>query len=289
MKALILNRLKPRVRGPVSLKGVVPQALQSLSVAQISDLPVAVGESTQPLGSLFEIQDAGRDKLVFRGDLSNCSHVGGGMQSGLLEVEGSVGDFLAAGMAGGDLRVNGNAGRFAFSQLLGGSVAVAGNVGEYAAGVAPGQTTGMRGGQAIVGGSADRWLATRMRRGTVVVHGSVAAGAASRMIAGTLLVCGHCAQPLGAGMRRGTIILAESLTGEAQLAEMPGFTSPEPTELAFLPLLLRSLQPVLPQQIARAALRAEPRRAIGDRANEGLGEIFWLVAGQPDAVELTRA
>jgi formylmethanofuran dehydrogenase subunit C len=206
MSSLTL-RQKSKTTRRIDLFGIVPNRLSELALNEISQLPIRIDEQAAVLGDCFEIADGDRTSLVFDGDLSNCDYVGGGLESGRIVVNGSVGDFLADRMGGGIIEVKGSASRFACGGQRGGFVRVASDCGEYAAASGPGSKRGMNGGVMVVGGNCDQWLATRMRRGMVIVHGNVAPACASRMIAGTLVLCGQVELPLAANMARGTIIL----------------------------------------------------------------------------------
>ena len=268
------------VEASIDLHGVVPDQVLDCSVPDIGDLPIQVSGRTARLGDYFEVREGTRDKLVLSGRLAACHAVGGGMQSGILDVVGDVGDSLGRGMRGGKLTVSGNAGRCACSGLRGGTVVVQGSVGDYAAGAAPGNRLGMRGGTLVVQGDCGMWLATRMRRGLVIAVGSVAAGVASRLIAGTVVLCGELQPPIAADMRRGTLLL---LGEAARVAEgrVPGFTTGIQAEMSFLPILLRELKSHLPPTLVPAERTDVVMRSLGDRASNGLGELMWYASPVP--------
>lgn len=285
MKPLKLKRKTATSSRRIDLKTIVPANLSQLNIAGILQLPIPIGDSTCPLGELFSVTEAARDSLTISGDLSDCDYIAGSMESGVLTVDGNVGNCLAAQMRGGTVKVRGNAGNEACSALHGGNVFIDGNVGEYACG---GNTHGMRGGQVVITGNTGKWLATRMRRGTVCVHGNVAPGAASRLIAGTLVICGHFDGTIGAGMQRGTIVLdaANLASSDSEnehtpancIPEVPGFTSPALAELSFLPILLQSLAQAVPDRFLSGKHRLKSLRSVGDRAAGGQGEILWLLS-----------
>ncbi|GAB5402916.1 MAG: formylmethanofuran dehydrogenase subunit C [Aureliella sp.] len=288
MKPLTLTRKVTTDHEPLDLRHLTPDRTQDISFDNLGKLQVMCRGESRELGQDFDIADGNRNTLRLAGDLSNCSHVGSLMRSGVLEVASSVGSHLAAQMRGGSLRVEGNAGDHAFCEMRGGDVTVSGNVGHFAGGA---QSKGMRGGQVVVEGSAGRWLATRMRRGTIVVYGDIGPGAASRLIAGTLVVCGRAEPPFGAGMQRGTVVFTpppsnepppfESDSTDGRVRSIVGFTAPEPAELSFLQLLLRELEPLLPPDILQQAHSQKAFRALGDRAVGGQGEILWLRRSGP--------
>jgi formylmethanofuran dehydrogenase subunit C len=259
----------------IDLFGVVPNRLGSLSLGEIQQLPIRVCEQFAKLGDFFQVADGDRGTLVLEGDFSKCDSVGGDMENGQILLTGDVGDFLAERMRGGSIEVRGSAARFAGSGLQGGVVEVLGNCGECAAAAAPGAKRGMNGGLLVIHGNCEAWLATRMRRGTVIVHGRVAAGCASRMIAGTLVLCGEVELPIAANMARGTILMLDQ---QAACTAPAGFTAPEHTELSYLRILLNDVAPHLPKGLKIEPIPSNVFRSLGDRVNQGLGEIIWLNA-----------
>ncbi len=271
--------------GRLNLTGIVPNKLLSLTSAEMETLPIESEHGSTPLASQFTVCDGDRDRLVFDGDLSLCDHVAGGLLSGDVHVLGPVGNFLASGMQGGRVVVTGSAGNYACSSLRGGQVTIDGDVGRYAAAAAPGASRGMAGGELLIRGSADEFLASRMRRGRVIVHGTISAGCASRMIAGTIVACSTVAMPLGYGMARGTILLLAP--APQQLATgLAGFTLPEPCELSFLTLLLKEVAAHIPVPQQRELANKPWLRSLGDRAEQGQGEIFFRQSQSPPSPSL---
>lgn len=266
-------RLKPTVSGHVSLRGAVPDRWLKLTLAEIIAWPIAVDRRPATVGQVFDVSDGQRSQWLLQGDLKRCEFIGAGMRSGDMIVDSSVGEYAASGMRGGCVLIHGDAGAYLASSLRGGKVTIEGNVGAYAAAAPPNQSRGMAGGELIIHGSADQWLASRMRRGLVVVHGDVASGCATRMIAGTLVLCGGVAMPLGCGMARGTLLL---LDPKKRLMDgsLVGFTTPSPSHLSFLPILLQEITPHLPTDLANEIGGSRWRRCVGDRAELGLGEVL---------------
>jgi len=280
MTPLTLQLKSPIPNGlRLNLHGLTPCRVRNLSKREISDLQVEDGVGMSPLADWFRIVEGTREMLVLEGDCSQCDAIGGGLQSGSMEVLGSAGDFVAQGMTAGTLLIRGNVGNFAGSGLSGGQLTVEGNAGQYAAGAVPGKSFGMRGGRMVVHGHAQRWAAARMRRGTLIVHGQVADGLAMRMIAGSVVCCGQVSPLLGCGMRRGSLWMIGPQPNWMD-APLPGFTAFCWQELSFLPIFLAALRSSLPQDLRRqlpTALSKLPRRArqaIGDRCVGGLGEIL---------------
>ncbi len=141
MSTLTLRATRPSPYR-LNLFGIVPNRLAGLTQADIRQLPIGVETGTGRLGDWFELIDGEREKITFAGDVSNCDGLGGGLESGLIEIDGNVGDFLADRMTSGELIVRGSAGRYACSSLRGGHVSIEGNCGEFAAAGGPPRTRG---------------------------------------------------------------------------------------------------------------------------------------------------
>ncbi len=254
----------------VDLRGVTPAALATRSNAAVERWPVGLGKALVPLGEFFSVEARSDDALVFEADLSRFDRVGWQLDSGRLQVEGDVGDYVGGGMRGGELVVHGNARALAACEMAGGTLIIAGHAGDFAASTLPGSMDGMRGGTLIVRGNAGARFGDRMRRGTALVFGDVGDFLASRMVAGTIAIAGRAGAHVGYGMRRGSVVFA----GAA-----PDFSTtfvPALAEAAvFWQLLARDLArhggpwATLPQR------RIE--RQLGDLAAGGKGELIVVV------------
>lgn len=259
-------RSTPGVR--VDLRGVLPQALAGLPLAEVERLPVGVGNRLLPLAELFTVRASDEaDTLRLAGDFSRVDHVGTGLAGGRVVVDGSVGHHAGTGMWAGTLEVEGDAGLHAACEMAGGLLRIAGSVGDFAACPMPGGMDGMRGGTLIVRGRAGERFGDRMRRGTALVFGDAGDFLASRMVAGTIALGGRAGRHPGHLMRRGSLVFA----GPA----------PEigPT---FVPAIAEA--PVFWQLLARDLARhggpfadlpaRTVRRWLGDLAAAGKGELI---------------
>ena len=271
-----MNSLRLTLRAPhdgrLDLSGVVPDRVLLLTPAEMAAMPLTNDARLCALSDYFDIEDGARDKLILSGDLQRVDNVGAAMREGMLVIEGSVGNRLAADMRGGHIVVHGHAGNYVSSGQRGGYVNIDGDVQDYCAAAAPGARAGMRGGTLRIGGLAGRFLGQRMRRGTVVVDGQVAEGCASSLIAGTIVCRAVPSAPLGIGMRRGTLVCLVTTAPPLHV----GFTVPEPIRLSYLHLLFDALRPQLPDVVVETIAHKLVWRSIGDRACGGTGEIIWL-------------
>ena len=270
-------RQTPALR--LDLRGVRPDTLAGLSVAEVERLPLGHGRDLVPLAEWFTVeatQDADTEAdLHLVGDLSRVDHVGHQMASGRLRIDGSVGDGLGVQMSGGVIRVDGSARDQVGCEMSGGELHVQGDLGDFAASTLPGSMDGMRGGLLTVRGRAGDRLADRMRRGTVIVAGEVGDFAASRLVAGTVVLGGRCGVHPAWGMRRGSVLFVEP-DAVTPCLPLPGFV-PGGGEMAVAwQLMARDLA----RHTDFPALADLPRRAVhrlrGDLAVDGLGELIFV-------------
>lgn len=251
----------------IDLRGVTPDRLGILTIAQVEQVRVGCGNTTVPLAELFRIAAGDEGTLHFAADLSRFDRVGWTMATGRIVVEGDAGHHAGGAMSGGSLHVKGNAGLLAGCEMAGGELQVDGDVDDFAGAPLPGSMDGMRGGTLVVRGRAGARFGDRMRRGTAVVFGDVGDFLASRLVAGTIAVGGRAGVHVGYGMRRGSIV----------------FAGPAPTiDPTFVPAIADV--PVFWQLLARDLARhggpfaALPSRRItrwlGDLSAAGKGELI---------------
>lgn len=283
MSGLRLTLRQPPPTGVrIDLSALTSQCLKELSHSQIGQLQLNIGNKTDEIGNWFAVESCPCGRIELCGDLSQFDFIGAELRDSEILIDGNVGDHLGQNMRSGTILVQGNAGQYCGGQLTGGSIVVCGDVGHYAGGARVGERRGMQGGILVIQGNAGSHAGHRMRRGCLLIHGSSDYALGMRMIAGTIAACGKTGIGVGCGMRRGTILLFESKRTNGGAQSHPGFTEAEECELSFLPILLSSLYPHLPNHILQRLSDSPidlPRRGIrclGDRAISGLGEIISL-------------
>lgn len=259
------RRQAPGLR--VDLRGVTPDKLGTMTLAQVEQLRVGHGNTTLPLAELFRIAPGEADTLHFAADLARFDRVGWTMAQGRIVVDGHVGHHAGGAMTGGSLHVRGSAGLLAGCEMAGGELHVDGDVDDFAGAPLPGSMDGMRGGTLLVRGRAGARFGDRMRRGTAIVFGDAGDFLASRLVAGTIAIGGRAGAHVGYGMRRGSVVLA---------AAAPAIPS------TFVPSIAEA--PVFWQLLARDLARhggpfaALPSRRItrwlGDLSAGGKGELI---------------
>lgn len=267
--------LRLRETPPVSVDASVlsPLRLAGLTRAKIEALELELGNRSVRVGELFEVRGDDWDNVVIENATERLTHLGAGMQSGTLMVNGDAGAYLGFGMSAGRIRLSGSAGIFAGCEMEGGTIEIGGNAGDWLGGALAGNKQGMRGGLIHVRGNAGDRAGDRMRRGVVLIEGDAGAHLASRMLAGTVIIRGNIGPQPGFALKHGTLLL---LSGARELPAT--YNDCGKHELLFLPLMERDLR-------ARGGLEAFlplPRtvwRYCGDMATGGKGEILLNAMG----------
>ncbi|QDU19978.1 formylmethanofuran dehydrogenase subunit C [Urbifossiella limnaea] len=264
---LLLTRRAPSPI-PLEVEGIVPEKLAGLSRLEAARLPVYHGNRTEPLGEWFDVAGDAADGVVrFAGDTATVKHVGAGMTTGRVEVEGGVGMHAGAGMRGGSLTIHGDAGDWLGAEMKGGRIAVFGSAGSQVGAAYRGSRRGMTGGEIHVRGSAGDEVGLLMRRGLVAVGGACGQFAGASMIAGSVFVFGAVGGRAGAGMKRGTVF-----AGGGVVNLPPSFREACDYAPTFLPVYARHVARVGVIPVGRAAARVRCWR--GDLLHGGTGEVL---------------
>jgi formylmethanofuran dehydrogenase subunit C len=259
--------LKERPHVPLEAELLSPDTIAALGHAELCALPVVLGKRQRRLDDFFEIDGAGSEDLVIRGDVSRVKWIGRGMTRGRITVEGNAGMHLGAYMKGGTIAVTGEASDWIGAEMTGGLIHVCGSAGGQVGAAYRGSMLGMNGGTILIEGSAGIELGMRMRRGVIAVRGPVRDFAGLQMKGGTIVLMGGAEIRTGAWMVRGTII---SLV---PLRLMPTFAFACAYNPAFVRIYARSLQ-TMGFAIPFAPGDGAYRRYTGDTAVPGKGEIL---------------
>jgi len=265
MTALALTLRSPPAR-QLDLSALIPERLSGLNATQVGAIPLQDGSC---VGDRFEIGAGDAHDLVIRNSCTLLTHIGAGMRSGTITVEGDCGACAGTAMNGGRLNINGNAGALAGSAMKAGMLRISGDAGDFAGGAPDGERQGMRGGILLIDGNAGDRAGERMRRGLMLVGGNAGAYCGANMLAGTLFVAGKVGTMPGFSLKRGTLLLAHAPE------HLPAtFRDSGEHSLLFLALLERQL--LLDRRtFARfLPLGKKVRRYCGDLAWGGTGEIL---------------
>lgn len=261
---------------PLEVEGIVPEKLGSLSALDVAKLPVFHGNRTDEIGTWFDVSgDAADGHVRISGDTATVKHIGAGMTSGTIEVEGGAGTHAGARMTGGTLTVRGDAGDWLGAEMKGGLIRVFGNAGSQVGAAYRGSRRGMTGGEIHVRGSAGDEVGLLMRRGLIAVGGACGEFAGASMIAGSVFVFGPLGRRAGAGMKRGTVFAGG---GVAELP--PSFREACGTAPTFLLLYFRHIAQADVIPVGRADVRVRCWR--GDLLHGGTGEVLVGDAPPPE-------
>ncbi|VTZ26292.1 formyltransferase/hydrolase complex Fhc subunit C [Methylocella tundrae] len=251
----------------LDLSPLSPHGLDGKSASEIAAIELQTTREKRTVGDIFDITPGGVETIRFEGGSTRFDHLGHGLKSGEIILEGDCGHAAGRAMSGGRLVINGDAGPFAGSALSGGSLEIKGNAGDFLGAPLDGEMEGMTGGLLVVRGKAGHRAGDRLRRGTIVIEGAAGDYLGSRIIAGTLIAVGGAGLLPGYLMRRGTILVG------ATPALAPTFVDCGAHELSFAGVFSRFLRK---ESKGAAELFAKRlRRFAGDTAVLGKGEVFF--------------
>lgn len=252
------------------LSSVDFDALHGLSLEDVRRRSVRLDGLLAELGECFRVSGSTDSRrCVMTGDCRTVDGIGTRLRHGQIRMEGAAGNRLGQDMRGGLIQVAGDAGN-----LVGGP--------------SRGMRCGMRGGAIVIHGNAGDYLGFRLRRGTILALGEAQFGVGAEMVAGTIAI-GRVgargrvgASGLGVGMRRGTIVcLQRDAAMDKYLRSGKStakFSSPTPAPTVFRRLLADRLRQLADDSNILRAIADMTRvwqRAMGDRAVQGLGEIWF--------------
>jgi len=191
---------------PLEAETINPDQFKGLDSNKIKQLTVMHGNEQASIGDFFDVSGESDAEIHLAGDLSRIKHLGCGMKSGKLVIDGNVGQHLGAGMSGGEIIVNGNAGDWVGPEMSGGRITITGNAGHLIGSAYRGSPIGMLGGEIIIHGDAKNEVGHAMRRGLIVIGGNSGDFTGVNILSGTIIVLGKMGIRTGAGMKRGSII-----------------------------------------------------------------------------------
>lgn len=268
MSALTI-KLKSPYPQHIDVSPLTPDKLAGKSLQDIGAILLSLGKRQLPVAELFDLSGDDTSHIIVANSSDRLDHIGAGMQSGQIEVQGDAGHYLGFQMRGGQIEISGNAGDFAASGMAGGRLRIHGNAGDFLGAAIAGERKGMRGGIVIVHGNAGDRLGDQMRRGMILVEGNTGDYCASRMLAGTIGVLGQTGNYTAFAMRRGTLLLQQNPNLHLTLRDCGAHTLP------YLSLMFKSFQS-LPGKFA-ALNNNRVQRFAGDIANDGKGEVLVLL------------
>jgi formylmethanofuran dehydrogenase subunit C len=264
--------LKEQPQVPLEAEVLSPDIVASLTPDELRALPLFLGKRQVRLDDFFEVEGAGSDELILRGNATKVKWIGRGMTRGRITVVGNAGMHLGSYMKGGTVEVRGNAGDWVGGEMTGGLIHIRGTAGGQVGAAYRGSVSGMQGGTILIDGAAGIEIGMRMKRGIIAVKGAVRDFAGLQMKGGTIFLMGGAEIRTGAWMSRGTIV---SLT---PLQLLPTFAYACTYQPAFLRIYAGHLQSLgfsIPTDVRQGGYQ----RYTGDTSVPGKGEILiWKPA-----------
>ena len=161
MSALTFT-LKSKPAFMLDCSRLTPDNLTSLSLKQISNLPLTGNKNSLRVSDFFIISGNSTQHIIFKNSHLSLNKIGHKMSQGQITIEGDCGDFLGANMQGGSIICLGNAGDRVGDQMRRGLILIDGNAGDYCASRMIAGTIGVYG---ILG----KFCGYAMKRGTVLL------------------------------------------------------------------------------------------------------------------------
>jgi formylmethanofuran dehydrogenase subunit C len=243
--------------------------LADKTVTEIAALKLVVGKQQITVDELFSISGDDTAEISFNAATDKLDHIGHGMTTGTITVNGDAGAYLGQFMTGGQITINGNTGIYTACEMKGGLIKVNGNAGDFVGGARIGYKNGMTGGTVIVSGNTGARTGDHMRRGVILIEGNAGDYCGARMVSGTIAVLGQVGRHLGYAMKRGTLLL----TQQPQHGISANFNDCGSHTLAFLPLMFASFKK-LDSEFANVETFSRVQRYAGDISGIGMGEIL---------------
>lgn len=243
--------------------------LADKSVDAIAALTLVMGNQKVRLDEVFDISGSDLAEICFENATEKLDHIGHGMSTGVITINGNAGAYLGQFMTDGEIFVNGNTGIYTACEMKGGQIKVNGNAGDFVGAARIGYKNGMTGGTVIITGNSGERTGDHMRRGMILIEGDAGDYCGSRMVSGTIAVLGQVGQHLGYAMKRGTLLLTQA----PQHGIAANFNDCGSHTLAFLPLMFAAFKK-LDSQFAKVDSFSRVQRYAGDLSGIGMGEIL---------------
>lgn len=254
---------------PIEADIICPDKMIDANESALSTLTVYHGNELTALGDFFKIQGKYDGEMRIEGDLSRIKHLGSGMTSGRMIINGNVGQHLGTGMSGGEIIVEGDAADWLAPEMSGGRIVIKGNAGHMVGSAYRGSKVGMQGGEIIVHGNVRNEAGHAMRNGLIVIGGNSGDFTGVSMLAGTIIVLGEMGIRNGASMIRGTILSMH----DAPM--LPTFTYACTYHPIYIRMYLSYIKSMgLP--VDESQITGNYKRWIGDAVELNRGEILLI-------------
>ena len=117
--------LKVAPHVPLEAELLSPDVIAPLGHDEVRALPVVLGKRQYRLEDFFEVEGAGSEELLIRGDAGRVKWIGRGMTRGRITVVGNAGMHLGAYLKGGTIEVTGHTSDWLGGEMSGPALAAA--------------------------------------------------------------------------------------------------------------------------------------------------------------------
>jgi len=189
---------------------ISPDMFAGKTPAEIAELEVREGKTTQKLGDYFGVtgsagKDPGETEILIDGDCSRVKYIGSKMTAGSITINGNADMYIGGWMKGGKIHVKGNVDSFCGIAMEGGDIIVDGNAQNYVGCAYRGDWRGMRGGTIHIHGNAGNDIGTFMLGGTIIIEKNAFIHVSTHAEGGTVVIKGDVQGRVGGQMVKGDI------------------------------------------------------------------------------------
>lgn len=260
---------------PIEADVISPDNFAGKTIPEIREMEIYYGNKVHPMKEYIHAQgkvaeSSEKQLIVIDGDARHIKHIGEGMTTGRIVIQGDAGMHTGVQMSGGDITVTGNVGDWCGAEMKGGLIRVLGNAGNLVGAAYRGSAEGMTGGCILVNGNAGSEIGSFMRRGMIVVTGDTGPFTGVHMNGGEIIVLGKAGKRLGAQAKGNGGFIACFGSVDELLPTYRYDTSYTPT---FMRLYLRQLTDKLGIDMTKY-MDKPMRRYRGDLAVGGNAEIL---------------
>ena len=260
---------------PIEADVISPDNFAGKTIPEIREMEIYYGNKVHPMKEYIHAQgkvaeSPEKQLIVIDGDARHIKHIGEGMTTGRIVIQGDAGMHSGVQMSGGDITVTGNVGDWCGAEMKGGLIRVLGNAGNLVGAAYRGSAEGMTGGCILVNGNAGSEIGSFMRRGMIVVTGDTGPFTGVHMNGGEIIVFGKAGKRLGAQAKGNGGFIACFGSVDELLPTYRYDTSYTPT---FMRLYLRQLTDKLGIDMTKY-MDKPMRRYRGDLAVGGNAEIL---------------
>jgi len=119
---------------PIEADVISPDNFAGKTIPEIREMEIYYGNKVHPMKEYIHAQgkvaeSPEKQLIVIDGDARHIKHIGEGMTTGRIVIQGDAGMHTGVQMSGGDITVTGNVGDWCGAEMKGGLIRVLGNAG----------------------------------------------------------------------------------------------------------------------------------------------------------------